>query len=118
MNISNSKNEAYKKAMRFEQSKFGKETIYAKLEKKGYTKEIAKDVARNIVFQRVQQNRKKSSSDFYNMLFILFCVGLVVSCVTYYFSQSFMYSFISFLTVGVPSIIFGFLMSADELNFK
>jgi len=118
MDISNSKNEAYKEAMRFEKSKFDKEIIYAKLEKKGFTKEIAKDVARNIVFQRVQQNRKKSSNDFYNMLFILFCVGLVVSCVTYYFSQSFMYSFISFLTVGVPSIIFGFLMSTDELNFK
>lgn len=118
MTNDNLKNQAYAEAMRIEKWNYPEEIVYAKLEKKGYSIEVSKAVAKNIILQRAKTKKSSLYSDFFNIGFILAAVWFL-GCVAFYITTgNFNLSFTAFLSVAIPSIILGYLMSVEELKIK
>ena len=79
------KRKAYVEGLKLKNTGLEEEVIYAKLEKQGIPKDLAKEVARNVVIERNIYN-KEDIEDYknYKKLGIVFLViGILASIITY-----------------------------------
>lgn len=104
------KQEAYKIALSFKKSDLVKEVIYAKLEKLGFPKDIANEVANNIVIHR---NSKNEVFNYNKFAVYTSIVGLVLASSVFAISGSFSKSFYFFFSVIGTAFLFQAITSKD-----
>lgn len=108
------KQAAYKLGLKFINTRLEEEVIFIKLEKQGISKDIAKEVASNIVLQR-NKNNKLNFSDYKNLAFVLFIVWAIAYIIAYTYTGD-AFIGITFLVFTVlPSAIIGYLMTTTKL---
>ncbi|MEQ6124457.1 hypothetical protein AAON49_09670 [Pseudotenacibaculum sp. MALMAid0570] len=106
------KHKAYLEGLKFKNSGLEEDVIYAKLEKKGFPIQLAKEVAKNIVLERKKVN-KEQLTDYKNIGFVLFFIWLIVSTVAYYYTGNIYFAF-ELLVVIVPSVFLVHSMTTDK----
>jgi hypothetical protein len=76
------KEEAYKLALKFKDSKLEQEIIYARLEKQGFPENIAKEVALNISLSECGKN-KKGSLNYIKLGLVILIVWFLIATITF-----------------------------------
>ena len=107
------KNKAYKEALKFEKSEFTEEVIYAKLEKQGIPKNLAKEVAMNIIIER--NNKKEDFSDYKKMGYVMIAVWILISMIAFFITGK-VFDAVSFFVGGILTTILVYLMTTNNLN--
>lgn len=104
------KQEAYKIALSFKKSDLVKEVIYATLEKLGFPKDVANEVANNIV---VQRNSKNGVFNYNKLAVYTSIIGLALASLVFVISGSFSKSFYLFFSIIGITFLFQAITSKD-----
>lgn len=93
------KEKAYKSALKFKKSDLKEDIIFAKLEKLGFTVDIAKEVALNIA---IQHKNKKEVFDYKKFAINTVLIALILALLLFVFSGRFKESiYVFFSVVGI-----------------
>ena len=101
---------AYHEGLKFKKSGLEKEVIYAKLEKQGIPKDLAKEVAMNVIIERDKDN-KEDIEDYKNykkLGILIISIGILASIITYIFTER-IFVAVGVLIVGVATTILAYM---------
>lgn len=73
--------QAYMEAMKLKNSGFDQEVIYARLEKKGFPEDIAREVAKNVMLEQKKEVKKQQESN-YQFALIKIGVGVIAAIIS------------------------------------
>lgn len=77
-------NKAYAEGFKLKNAGFDEETIYAKLEKQGFGKELAKQVANDLIIERDKEDQH-DKLDYFRIGIGVLCLGLILLLVSILF---------------------------------
>ena len=109
------KQEAYQLGIKYINTRFDIDAIYAKLEKQGVSNYLAKEAATNIILQR-KSNSKINFSDYKKLGIYLAIFWLIGYAIAYLYTGDIYIGIMFLLFTVIPSAIIGYLMSTTKLK--
>ena len=97
---------AYHEGLKFKNSGLEEVVIYAKLEKQGFPKDLAKEVAMNVIIER-NKNNKEDIEDYKNykkLGIVIIVIGILASIIAYIFTER-IFVAVGVLIVGISTTI-------------
>ena len=93
---------AYLAGLKLKHSGLNEEVIYARLEKQGFSEELAKQDARDVI----RENENEQSKDNLNYGLIIGAIGIVGTLISFFIFEDRIYIFPGLIITGIGSILF------------
>ena len=90
-------------ALRLKNSGLDGEAIYARLEKQGVPKDLARQIAYDVLIEREREVKLQHKPDF-NFALIQICAGIVIAVISYFTVKSAIIFAIIFIVRGIISV--------------
>lgn len=107
------KNKAYQAALHFNLSDFNEKTIYLKLRKQGFSKSIAKEVAKSIALEQSNDDKNNSFS-IQSIWLLLFTFCILISISVFAVTDSILNAFFALLFSLIPTAVLGHFITSNK----
>jgi hypothetical protein len=95
-------NRAYLAGLKLKHSGLSEQVIYARLEKQGFSEELARQVARDVIRENENEQLKVNL----NYGIVIAIIGILATIISYFIFEDHIYLFPGLLIVGIGSVLF------------
>lgn len=92
---------AYLAGLKLKHSGLSEEVIYVRLEKQGFSEELARQVARDVI----RENEKEQLKDNINYGVVVAIIGILGTVISYFIFEDRIYIFPGLLITGIGSVL-------------